>query len=132
MTPTTTPPFGPDFVKELIPWMIQQFGIATAKAFHMFWKIGMGYLAQHWIAVLIGLFAIFIIALIRAFITGRWAMLGSVVYNYLYFGALFIIGMIWGPEVFANDYFKIVLAVLYVVCFILTGQFLSKIGVRRF
>lgn len=132
MIPTTTPQFGPDFVKELIPWMIQQFGIATTKAFRTFWDIGMTYLAQHWIAVLVGLFAIFAIALIRAFVTGRWAMLGSVVYNYLYFGALFLIGLIWGPEVFANDYFKIVLVLLYIVCFILTGQFLSKIGVRRF
>lgn len=112
--------------------MIQQFGIATAKAFRMIWDIGIAYLAQHWIAALIGLLAIFIVALIRAFVTGRWAMLGSVVYNYLYFGTLFLIGSIWGPELFANDYFKIVLVILYVVCFILTGKFLSKIGVRRF
>ena len=132
MTPTTTPPFGPDFVKELIPWMIQQFGIATAKAFRLIWDIGMAYLAQHWIAVLVALFVIFVAALIRAFVTGRWAMLGSVVYNYLYFGTLFLIGTIWGPEVFANDYFKIVLVILYIICFILTGKFLSKIGVRRF
>ncbi len=92
----------------------------------------MTHLAQHWIAILVGLLAIFVVALVRAFVTGRWAMLGSVVYNYLYFGTLFLIGSIWGPELFANDYFKIVLVILYVVCFILTGKFLSKIGVRRF
>lgn len=132
MSPTTTPPFGPDFVKELIPWMIQQFGIATAKAFRMIWDIGMSSLAQHWIAVLLVLLIVFVVALVRAFITGRWAMLGSVVYNYLYLGALFLIGTIWGPEIFSNDYFKIVLVILYIVCFILTGKFLSKIGVRRF
>ena len=131
MSPTTTSQFGPDFVKELIPWMIQQFGVATAKAFRMIWDTGMTYLAQHWVAVIVGLFAIFVIALIRAFLTGRWAMLGSVVYNYLYFGTLFLIGSIWGPELFANDYFKIVLVILYVVCFILTGKFLNQIGVRR-
>lgn len=131
MTPTSTPPFGPDFVKELVPWMIEQFGIATAKAFRMFWDIGMTYLADHWVAVIIGLVVIFLIALIRAFVTGRWAMLGSITYNYLYFGTLFIIGLIFGPELFANDYFKIFLAVLYVICFILTGKFLTKIGVRK-
>lgn len=130
--PTSTPQFGPDYVKELIPWLVQQVGVATAKAFRMIWDIGMTYLAQHWVAVLAGLLIIFVIALIRAFLTGRWAMLGSVVYNYLYFGALFLIGTIWGPEVFANDYFKITLAILYVTCFILTGKFLNKIGVRRF
>lgn len=132
MTSTSSPQLGPDFVKELIPWMLQQFGEATAKAFRMIWDIGLGYLAEHWIAVVVGLIAIFLVALVRAFITGRWAMLGSVVYNYLYFGTLFIIGLIFGPELFANDYFKIALAVLYIVCFILTGIFLRKIGVRRF
>jgi hypothetical protein len=38
----------------------------------------------------------------------------------------------FGPELFANDYFKIALAVLYVICFFLTGVFLNKIGVRSF
>lgn len=132
MSPTSTPLFGPDFVKELIPWMLARIGEETAKAFRMFWDIGMMYLAQHWVAILVGLFAVFVTALIRAFVTGRWAMLGSVVYNYLYFSVLFLIGTIWGPEVFANDYFKIVLAILYVVCFIITGKLLTKIGVRRF
>lgn len=132
MTPTSTPPFGPDFVKELIPRLIDEVGIATAKAFRMFWDIGMAYLAEHWVAVIIGLVGIFLIALVRAFVTGRWAMLGSITYNYLYFGTLFIIGLMFGPELFANDYFKIFLAVLYVICFILTGKFLTKIGVRRF
>ena len=129
---TTTPPFGPDFIKELIPWFFEQIGIATAKTFKLFWDIGMAYLLEHWITVIFCLFTIFIIALVRAFITGRWAMLGSISYNYLYFGALFIIGLIFGPEVFANDYFKIVLVTLYVVCFVLTGKFLNKIGVRKF
>lgn len=131
MTATSTP-LGPEFVKEFIPWMFQIFGDATIKAYLMMWNILLTYLAQHWVSVLVVLFVVFAIALIRAAVTGRWAMLGSVVYNYLYFGALFLIGTIWGPEVFANDYFKIVLALLYVVCFILTGQFLGKIGVRRF
>lgn len=112
--------------------MIARLGEETAKTFRMFWDIGMNYLAEHWIAVIVGLSLVFIVALVRAFITGRWAMLGSVVYNYLYFGTLFIIGLIFGPELFANDYFKIFLAVLYVTCFILTGRFLQKIGVRRF
>lgn len=132
MISTSTPPFGPDFVKELIPRMFDQIGIATARAFRMLWDIGMAYLAEHWVVVILGLVVIFFVALIRAFITGRWAMLGSITYNYLYFGTLFIIGLVFGPELFANDYFKIFLAILYVVCFILTGKFLTKIGVRRF
>lgn len=132
MIPTTTPPFGPDFVKELVPWMIEQFGIATAKAFRMLWDIGMTIFVECWISIIVFLSVVFVVALIRAFITGRWAMLGSVVYNYLYFGVLFIVGLVFGPETFANDYFKIFLVVLYITCFITTGHFLRKIGVRRF
>jgi len=129
---TSSPQFGLDFVKELIPWMYAQIGIATEKTFRTFWNIGMAYLAEHWVAVAVGLVFIFLIALVRAFVTGRWAMLGSITYNYLYFGTLFIVGLIFGPEIFANDFFKIFLVILYVVCFALTGKFLAKIGVRRF
>ena len=132
MTPTTIPVFAPDFVKELVPWMVGQFGIATEKAFRIIWNIGMKILVQHWISIIIFLIIIFVIAFVRAFITGRWAMLGSVVYNYLYFGTLFTIGLIFGPGTFANDYFKIFLVVLYIICFIITDRFLRKIGVRRF
>jgi hypothetical protein len=132
MISTSTSQLGPDFVKELILRMIQQFGESLAQSFRMIWGAGMVYLSQHWLSVLIGLLMIFAFALARAVFTGRWALLGSVVYNYLYFGILFLIGTIFGPEVFASDYFKIVLAIIYFVCFAITGSFLRKIGVRRF
>jgi len=58
-------------------------------------------------------------------------MLGSVLYNYFYFGILFVITLIFGPDVFANDWFKIVLFIIYVVCFISVGKLLKKAGIRR-
>lgn len=131
MSPTSTPVFGPDYVRELIPWMMNQFGIATAKALRMFWDIGMIYLAQHWIAVLMVLFAVFVYALFRALL-GHWWVLGSVLYNYFYFGTLFVVGLILEPEVFANDYFKIFLVLLYIVCFTLVGKILTKTGLKRY
>ncbi len=130
MTATSTP-LGTDFPKQVVELLLNAINEGTKQAARMLWSILTTFLSEHWIAVLVGLFAIFIFALVRAFTTGRWAMLGSVAYNYLYFGALFLIGTIWGPEVFANDYFKVVLVILYVVCFVITGKFLSKIGVRR-
>lgn len=130
MVSTSTPQFGPDFVKEIIPWMFTRIAEETAKTFRMFWDIEMVYLSEHWGTILVWLFVIFVFALVWAFATGRWGMLGSVVYNYLYFGILFLVGLIWWPEVFANDYFKIFLAILYGVCFWATGRFLKKIGVR--
>ncbi len=131
MSPTTTPAFGPDFVKELIPWIIQQFGIATAEACRMVWDMGMAYLAQHWVGVLVILFAILLYAIFRA-VLGHWWILGSVLYNYFYFGALFVVGLIWGPEIFANDYFKIFLVLLYIACFTLVGKILTKTGLKRY
>lgn len=128
---TTTTAFGPDFFKELIPWMIEQVGIGAAKAARMFWDAGMDYLLDHWIAVSAVLFLVLIYAIIRAFM-GHWWILGSVLYNYFYFGVLFLIGLILGPEVFANYYFKLVLAVLYIVCFALVGKILNKTGFKRF
>ena len=97
----------------------------------MMWDGLMSFLTSHWLVVLGVLVLVFIGALTRAVLTGRWGMLGSVLYNYLYFGTLFVVGLIFGPEVFANDYFKLVLVLLYVVCFTLVGMFISKMGFRR-
>jgi len=74
---------------------------------------------------------VLVAATVRAVTTGRWGWLGSVLYNYLYFGTLFVIGLIWGPEIFANDYFEIALVILYIVCFSLVGVILTKTGLRR-
>jgi len=127
---STTTILGPDFVKELIPQMLQDFDEATKQAYRMIWNILVTFLWQHWIAVIVVLGLILIAAFLRA-LTGRWGMLGSVLYNYFYFGALFIIGLIWGPEVFANDYFKLVLVILYIVCFLFVGWILRETGLRR-
>jgi len=130
MTATSTP-LRTDFPRQVVELLLNAIDEGTKQTARMLWNILTSFLLEHWIAVLVGLFAIFIFALVRAFATGRWAMLGSATYNYLYFGVLFLIGTIFGPELFANDYFKIVLVILYVVCFVITGKFLSKIGVRR-
>src|ERR1700739_2425359 len=105
----TTTPFGPDFVKELIPWLMAQIGDATAHAYRIIWDAFITLLWQHWVITIVVLVLILVAATIRAVTTGRWGWLGSVLYNYLYFGTLFVVGLIWGPEIFANDYFEIAL-----------------------
>jgi hypothetical protein len=127
---STTTILGPDLVKELIPQILQEFDEATKQAYLMMWNILLTFLGQHSVAVIVGLVLILVVAFLRA-LTGRWGMLGSVLYNYLYFGTLFIIGLIWGPEVFANDYFKLVLVILYIICFLLVGWILHKTGLRK-
>lgn len=91
----------------------------------------MSFLTVHWMAVVMFLTIIFVIALVRAF-SGSWAMLGRVLYNSLYFGTLFIIGLIKGPEVFVNWYFEVFCVILlYPICYFLVGRVLDFLGVTR-
>jgi hypothetical protein len=130
MTPTTTP-FSPDFAKELVPWMFSLFEEGTKQAYRMLWDIFLSFLKMHWGLSILFLFFVFTIATLKA-LTGRWGMLGSVLYNFFYFGTLFIVGLIWGPEVFAGDIFRAACtAILYPICFVLTGWILKKTGMRR-
>lgn len=131
MNASTTSPLGNDFAKQLVTSFLDAIDQGTRQAYRMIWDGINQFLVEHWGWVIIGLIAILAFSIVEYFITGRWAMLGSVLYNYLYFGTLFVITLIFGPEVFANDWFKLVLFVIYVVCFILVGKLLRKAGIRR-
>ena len=63
---------------------------------------------------------------------GRWGMLGSVLYHYLYFGILFVVGLIKGPEIFVSEYFEIACAIiLYPICYFTVGTILDKTGIHK-
>jgi hypothetical protein len=111
--------------------LLTQYEEATKKEYRLIWNAFMTYLGQHWLSILLLLLFLLLASAIVAFTTRRWAWFGSVLYNYLYFGALWLIGLMFGPEVFANDYFKIVLVLLYGLCFWLLGRILKKTGLRR-
>ena len=122
----------PTMMGDLIDNMLKSIDEGTRQAYRMLWDIFMSSLEQHWLAVLIVLAIVFLIALTLAFM-GRWGMLGSVLYNYLYFGILFIVGLIKGPEIFVSEYFEIACAIiLYPVCYFAVGIILDKLGVRKF
>lgn len=110
---------------------MDQFGEATAHAYRIIWNEFIALLLQHLILVACILVLVLVAATVRAVTTGRWGWLGSILYNYLYFGTLFVIGLIWGSEIFANDYFEIALVILYIACFSLVGVILKKTGLRR-
>lgn len=127
----TTTQFGIDFVRDLIPWMLLTFDDATRQAYRMIWSAFISFTVEHWIAISIVLVVIFLIALAQA-LAGYWGMLGSVLYNYLYFGILFMVGLVKGPEVFVSEYFEIVcLFLLYPVCYFIVGRILDAFGLRR-
>lgn len=131
MNASTTSPLGSDFPKQIVLWFLDAIDEGTKQAYRMIWNAVKELLAEHWGFVIIALVSILILAVLNYFATGRWAMLGSVLYNYFYFGILFVITLIFGPDVFANDWFKIVLFIIYVVCFISVGKLLQKAGIRR-
>jgi hypothetical protein len=62
---------------------------------------------------------------------GRWGSLGSLLYNFFYFGTLYIIGLLWGPEIFVDDLFNAACAVvLYPACYLLVGYILERTGLK--
>jgi len=124
---TTTRQFGPDFVKNLIPQMMQIFAEATPKAYHMIWDIFMTFLAQNWPWVIVLLVMILTFAFLEYLITGEWADLGTVLYSYTYYGLLFLIGLVFGPEIFANDWIDLILFMVYVGSFLWVRILLNNV-----
>ena len=122
---------GPNFAKDLISQILEMFDKALRDVYHKFWDIFMSIISEHWGLILIVLFALLILAIIIA-IGGRWGFLGSLLYNYLYFGILFILGLIKGPEVFLSEYFEFFcLLLLYPACYYAVGVILDKLEVRN-
>lgn len=131
MTATSTP-LGQDFPKQVVELLLNAIDEGTKQAARMLWNILTTFLSEHWFLVLLVLFIVFIVVTLKAMM-GRWGSLGSFFYNFFYFGTLLIIGLIWGPEVFVDDYFNASCAViLYPICYVISGIILDKMGVRRF
>jgi len=104
---------------------------ATQQIARILWSALLSFLTAHWFAVLVAIFVIFVVALLKAML-GRWGSLGSFLYNLFYFGILFVIGLIWGSEVFVNNLFNAAVAIiLYPICYFITGLILEKTGLRR-
>lgn len=130
MNSTSTTP-GPNFIKKLIDSFINAIDEGTRQAYQMLWNALMSFLADHWVSVLMVLAVILIIATIKA-VLGRWGMLGSVLYNYLYFGILFVIGLIWGSDIFVSNWFTVAgTVILYPICYLTVGVILDKTGLRE-
>jgi hypothetical protein len=71
------------------------------------------------------LFIVLVIASVKAMF-GRTGMLGSLLYHIFYFGILGIVVWIMGVQILFNAYFDLICAVLYRLCYWLTGLILDK------
>ncbi len=123
---TTTQPFGADFPKQIATMIGDAIDKITKEIYQALWDMLITLIKEHWGFFLVVLFLILLVAFIRYMITGRWAILGSIIYNYLYFGILFIIGLIFGPDIFASDYIKILLTIVYIVCYTFVGKIFRR------
>ena len=81
----TSSPLGPDFIKEALETLMNGVAETTAHTYRIFWEMLLSFLAQHWLGTLAILLAILGSAILRHLITGSWRVLGSVLYNYVYF-----------------------------------------------
>lgn len=133
--PTTTPAtiLGPDFVSDVVKGMLKTIAEATAHGYRIVWDAAWESILAH-IWLTLGFLAFILLAsALQAFATGSWGWFGSVLYHYFYIGFIILIGFVWGPEVFANDYIDLGLFLLYVLCFWMVGKILKKFGfIRRF
>lgn len=120
-----------EFTQQLIDLIFKSIEDGTKKGIQMIWSAALSFITMHWELVM-GVFLIIFIIAITKILFGRWGMLGSVVYNLLYFGTLFVIGLIWGSEIFISDYFKFGCAIiLYPLCYLIVGFILKIIGVYQ-
>jgi hypothetical protein len=125
----TTTVFGPEFVKE----QISQLQDATQKGMElgarMAWeKFFLPLFKEHWLAIMLSFFAVFVIVTIKAMF-GRWGSLGSFLYNFFYLLAILVICLIWGPEVLVGDFFHLAyVIILYPAFYFLSGWIMDRMG----
>jgi hypothetical protein len=126
---TSTSAFDPNISVQMVDMIKTSMESSMKMVDNIMWSTLLSYLAAHWMATILTLFVVFVFVFIKAKL-GRWGSLGSFLYNFFYFGTLFVIGLIWGPGVFLGDWFKVACtALLYPICYFLSGYVMEKMGV---
>jgi hypothetical protein len=126
---TSTSAFDPNISVQMVDMIKTSMESSMKMVANIMWSTLLSYLAAHWMATILTLFVVFVFVFIKAKL-GRWGSLGSFLYNFFYFGTLFVIGLIWGPGVFLGDWFKVACtALLYPICYFLSGYVMEKMGV---
>jgi len=120
-----------NFATQLVPSIIKAFEEGHRRAVIMLWSILTSFLGENWPWVTGILVGILVLSAIQAFTTRWWNWFGSVLYNYTFFGSLFLIGVFIGPEFFASIWCDIVGVILYVVCFLAVRWILINTGLYR-
>lgn len=120
-----------DFAKKFIEQLFGAIEVATKKGYAMIWDLVKYVLSEHLWLVLGFLFFILLASFIEYVFTGRWKKLGSVLYTYFYGFIMFLVALIFGTDVFANDWFAIIALLIYAFCFWLVGRVLESVHVKK-
>jgi len=110
----------------------KMFEAALLKDATMLWGVLLNFLKIHWLFIAVFIFIAFVAVTVKAMF-GRWGSLGSFLYNFFYFGTLFVLGLIFGPCIFLNDWFNAACAIiLYPICYWLVGRILLKTRILEY
>lgn len=131
MNSSTTSPLGQDFPRQMVSMILDAFNEGEKQAYRMIWEGFKQFAVEHWGWILIGLAGLLLLAIFEYLVTRRWAFLGSVLYHYFYLSFLLVLTLIFGPEIYASEWMKLVLFIVYVICYVLVGKVLTKSGVRK-
>lgn len=122
----STTPLSPEHVSDSLARIFTAFEEARGPVYIRVWnEVLIPILQANWLLLSITLIGLLISAYLIKVFTGRWALLGSVTYNYLYFGTLFAIGSVFGPQIFATLFIDVFLLILYFACYRVVGRWLK-------
>ena len=119
-----------DFPKQMTLGILNVLEEGEKGGYRMVWKFILDLISQHTLYVISILVIVFMIAFLDYKFTGKWRSLGRVLYNYFYFGTLFIVTLIFGPEMFANPFMALGTLAVYFLCYhVLVRKALIGLGV---
>ncbi len=117
--------------KQIALLFLQKFEEAQKQMAHIMWNLAIDTLTRHWL--LIG--GLFVLALVFFFLLaliGEWGSLYSLTYWTLCVVVVFVVGLIWGPEVFVSDiYHLLYLAAIWPICYWVTGWIWNRFNFRN-
>lgn len=115
---------------DIIQYVFKVINDSQVQAYQALWDGLILFLSSNWLSVVGILLFLLVVSFIKA-INGRWGMFGSIAYNYLYWGILFIAGLIFGSKIFANTFIDVALFILYLICYKLVGKILTGLHLKK-
>lgn len=119
-----------DLPKQMVQTLFDSVEKGTIWAYRIIFDSIKKFIAINWKAFVIFLIVVLLIAVSDYLLTRKWRTLGRVLYSYIYWGTIFLIALLFGPEIFANDFVDILLFIIYIISFLFVGKLLKLFGIK--